>query len=346
LKIDSIGVAIPSLKVTNEDIVSFIKENNWGTDREILEVYIRLTRSLLAKAGSRERYFRNKEKKESALNLIIQAMNGAFVKSAVGKEDIDLLIYCGVGKGFLEPANAYFFAEALGMECSCYDIVDACMSWVRALEVAYSFIQSGRYMNIMIINGEFNIYDHGFPELFRINDVRQIEYTFPAYTIGEAASATILTPSPHEWSFQFKSVPELCSLCTMPLKGYKDYINGHKNIGHHGPDLFVSYGALLFHNANKYLVKLLKDTVKDFDEPDIYFPHAASDSAYIDATRSFIKFEKMYALVFPTYGNLVSASIPVGMCMAEREGRLQRGNRVVFCPASAGMVFGVVQFTY
>ena len=54
----------------------------------------------------------------------------------------------------------------------------------------------------------------------------------------------------------------------------------------------------------------------------------------------------MFAEVFPLYGNLVSASIPVGMDMALKAGRLKRGDNVVFCPASAGMVYGAVQFVY
>jgi 3-oxoacyl-[acyl-carrier-protein] synthase III len=56
--------------------------------------------------------------------------------------------------------------------------------------------------------------------------------------------------------------------------------------------------------------------------------------------------EKMYAKVFPAYGNLVSASIPAAMDMAMGEGRLRRGHKVVLCPASAGMVYGVAQFEF
>jgi acyl-CoA:acyl-CoA alkyltransferase len=82
----------------------------------------------------------------------------------------------------------------MGMDCSCFDIADACMSWIRALEISYHFLRSGRYRRIMIVNGEFN-HHHGFPDNFRIRNLRQLEYTFPTYTIGEAASATIVGPS-------------------------------------------------------------------------------------------------------------------------------------------------------
>jgi 3-oxoacyl-[acyl-carrier-protein] synthase III len=76
------------------------------------------------------------------------------------------------------------------------------------------------------------------------------------------------------------------------------------------------------------------------------FPHAASSVAYKLASKDIISPEKMYTRVFPRYGNLVSASIPAGLDLALKEGLLARGDRVVFLPASAGMVFSVVQFNY
>lgn len=54
----------------------------------------------------------------------------------------------------------------------------------------------------------------------------------------------------------------------------------------------------------------------------------------------------MFAKVFPSYGNLVCARIPMAMHMAIGEGRLKRDTKVVFCRASAGMVYGAVSFAY
>jgi acyl-CoA:acyl-CoA alkyltransferase len=346
MRISAITGKLPSKVVKNEDILEYIKEYSPNASKLEIGAYLRLTKALLNRTGSRNRYIRDLESGENARELILTAMQQALDDSGLGKDDIDLVIYCGVGKGFLEPANAYFYAHYMGMNASCFDIVDACMSWIRALEIAYQFTRSGQYRHIMIINGEFNAYDHGFPELFEIKHVRQIEYTFPTYTIGEAATATILSPSDEEWEFNYKSVPELCDLCTIPLDGYADYVNGSKRIGLNGTMKFVSYGADLFNNADKYLVELARNTIPDFDEPDIYFPHAASSERYLTAAKNMIKEEKMYTRVFPECGNIVSASIPMGMAMAIEEGRLNRGDKVVFCPASAGMVFGIVKFTF
>jgi 3-oxoacyl-[acyl-carrier-protein] synthase III len=346
MRIESIGVRVPSRKVTNEDILHFLEQHSNGTSKIVLKTYQRMVQGMFKLAGSDVRYIRDSDQHERAHEFIIGAISDALQKAELSKDEIDLMIYCGVGKGFLEPANAYFYAGQMGMSCSCFDIADACMSWIRALEISYEFLRSGRYKRIMIVNGEFNIH-HGYPDNFKIKDLRQIEYTFPTYTIGEAATATIVSTSDDEWSFRFKTLPELCDLCTIPLDGYDAFVQPSNRLNKNGLYNFVSYGQKMFASAREHLAPLVADVVGDLDVPDIYFPHAASDAAYLASAKDIgIPNGKMYAKVFPTYGNIVSASIPTGMNMAILEGRLKRGDKVVFCPASAGMVYSVVQFTY
>ena len=346
MRIESIGVSVPSLKITNDDILKMLAEKSNGVSPIILKTYQRMVRGLFTMAGSNIRYVRDPDKDEKASQFIITAVKDALEKANLEPKDIDLLIYCGVGKGFLEPANAYFYAQKMEMTCSCFDIVDACMSWIRALEISYEFFKSGRYKHVMVLNGEFNI-QHGFPDNFKVVNLRQIEYTFPTYTIGEAATATILSPSDCEWRFAYKSVPALADLCTIPLEGYDNFVEPNKRLGKNGLYNFVSYGKELFDAARRYLVPVVQELVADLNEPDIYFPHAASDAAYLTAARDIcLPRDKMYAEVFPNYGNIVSASIPVGMDMALKDGKLKRGHKVVLCPASAGMVYSAVRFVY
>jgi acyl-CoA:acyl-CoA alkyltransferase len=346
MRIDSIGVRVPTRRVTNDNILEMLQEHSPGTPAILLKTYQRMVQGLFKVAGSETRYFRDYRKGEKASQLITEAIGDALRQADVTVDKVDLLIYCGVGRGFLEPANAYFYAKQMGMKCSCFDIVDACMSWIRALEVSYEFFKSGRYKRILIVNGEFNSH-HGIPDNYKIKDLRQLEYTFPSYTIGEAASATLLSSSDQEWEFTFKSLPELADLCTIPLAEYDNFVEPTSRMGRNGLYNFVAYGREMFNAARIHLAPLVKELVGDLDKPDIYFPHAASDAAYLSASKNInLPLHKMFANVFPVYGNIVSASIPMGMHMAIAEGRLQRGNRVVFCPASAGMVYSAVQFAF
>ena len=347
MQIRSVSLKIPSKKITNELIYRYLEEYNSDVSWLKKKTYLRMIHKLLNKSGSRVRYLRDLEIGEKAKDMIIDAMKEAIEKAGISKNEIDLLIYCGVGKGFLEPASSYFYAKALGISPACFDIGDACMSWVRALEIADAFLRNNTYRHILIVNGEFNAYDHGFPENFRIKNLRQAEYTFPTYTIGEAATATVVAQSNHVWRFHFKSVPELVDLCTIPLAGYRDYVETNKKHGLNGNDNFVSFGGKMFKHAERYLSDLVKESIGNLNDPDIYFPHAASDNIYLSQAKKIgIREEKIFTEIFPNYGNVVSASIPAGLWLALKQKRLKRGHRVIFCPASAGMSFATVEFTF
>jgi hypothetical protein len=100
-----------------------------------------------------------------------------------------------------------FVANALGITCDSFDVCEGCMSWVRSLQIAYNFLAMQSYSNILIVNAEFNVYENGLPSIFGIRSSDQVKYTFPALTIGEAATATIVSKSSRHWQFRFRSAP-------------------------------------------------------------------------------------------------------------------------------------------
>ena len=346
MRVDSVGVAVPSRRITNDDILDLLTEHSPATPPELLRVYRKVVECLLSRAGSMVRYVRDLAASESAGDLVVTAMEDALRTADMRANDIDLVIYCGVGRGFLEPANAYFFAQRLGMRSACFDIVDACLSWVRSLELSYELLRGGRYQHIMVVNGEFNT-QHGYPDNFRVRSVEQIEYTFPTYTIGEAATATVLSCSSATWRFAYQSFPDLADLCAIPLPGYENFVEPNGRLGRNGMNQLTAYGRELLDGARKHLMSVLSEVVDDLLEPDIYIPHVATDAIRFAAScASEVPAEKIYNGIFPHYGNVVSASIPMGIRMALSEGRLRRGDDVVLCPASAGMAFGAARFTY
>ncbi len=347
MKIDAISVKIPSFEVSNEWILKELERLNPDVPTKEVKLYQRQVLTLLKKSGSKTRFWRDKQKGEKAFELIKASMEEALEKASLNKDDVDLLIYCGVGKGFKEPANAYIYANALDMKCSCFDVADACMSWTRALEIAYRFLKAGAYKHIMVVNGEFNVYEHLYPYLWKIKSLEQIEYTLPSYTIGEAATTTVLSASDKEWKFNYDSAPELVNLCTIPQEGYEEFCEENEKINLHGINRFVSFGGQLFDEGKKRLIALVRRNIADIDEADIWFPHAASSRLWQEMGDELnIKPEKNYTATYPYCGNLVSASIPVAMNMALVENKLRRGQKVALWPGSAGMSFCIVQFIY
>ena len=347
MKIASIALKTPSLKISNSDIIDYIGLFNPSISAHTLNRYQREIAYLLKKTGARNRYYRDRDKKELAISFAKSAITEALANAQLDKSSIDLMIFCGVGRGFKEPANAYFFAKMMGMNCECFDVVDACMSWVRSAELAYMYLQRPEYQNILIVNAEFSIYEHGFPEAFKINHQSKIAYTFPAYTIGEAATATILSKSDDKWKFDYKSVPEAASYCTIPLPQYAEYCQPDKKIGLNGINQFVSFGGKLFEQTVNSMSELIASSSIEISNADLLFPHGAALDPILRMTKKHgVPNHKVINDAFPEFGNLISASIPAAMKLASETGTLSRGMKCLLCPASAGMSFALVEFTY
>ncbi len=345
MKIASVAYRVPSWKVTNDALISYIDKCNPNVSAHKKLPYLKIVEKLLRQTGAQSRHWRDPEINEKASDLIIGAMNDALEQANLSANDIDLLIYCGVGRGFLEPANAYFYAHATGMNrTNCFDITDACMSWIRSTHIAQLMLKAGAFKRVMIINGEFHL---GFHDNWEIRNLRSLKHSFPAYTIGEAATATILTASESDWEFAYSSKPEFADLCTIPLPSHANFVEPSEKIGHNGVYKFVSYGQEIFQEGSACIGELIKNNIGDPEQNVWYFPHAPSKKIYEeDMPKYGVPAEKIYLKVYPQFGNIVSASIPVGLSLAQAEGKIKPGDPIALIPVSAGIVASLVQLTF
>lgn len=224
MKIAAIAYRVPSRIMTNSDMIEMVDHQNPHVSAVRKAAYFRAIRTLYDRLGAQTRYIRDAARGETAVDVIPAAMDDALNSAGMMPDDIDLLIYCGVGRGFVEPANAYFYAKARGMHTtSCFDVTDACMSWVRAVQIADHMLHAGTIRNAVIINGEFHLGIHG---KWEIESLDTLSHTFPMYTIGEAAAATVLVREDNDWRLDFMSRPDLADLCTIPLPG--ETISSHR----------------------------------------------------------------------------------------------------------------------
>src|SRR5690242_3243427 len=99
MKVAGIGVAIPSRRVSNDDVVQMIAEQR---PRDAMsEVVKRSALNLLRAAGSDVRYYRDRG--ERAQDFVVAAMRRAIERAGIGPQQVDLLMHCGIARGFIEP---------------------------------------------------------------------------------------------------------------------------------------------------------------------------------------------------------------------------------------------------
>jgi acyl-CoA:acyl-CoA alkyltransferase len=346
--IESIKYKLPSKKISNQDCLDKIRKQNELQSKDHgddLEKLLNTVNLYFEKSGSVNR--NSLAENETPIGLLKEAFNDALEEAGWKKEEVELLIYVGVCRGFIEPGGSYVTADALGAyNAHCFDIVDACMSWTRALHIVEHFLKEGTYKKVAIVNAEFNIQLYG-KDMYDIKTLEQIEYLFPALTIGEAASVTLISDKIEKKSkFAFWSGPEYVDLCTIPVNNYQLFTdNTSKKLGKNGPMHFTSYGKEMHIRATPFVIGVFQELGISKEQIDIVFTHASSNKMWEKYGELVGLADKMYH-IFPKTGNLVSASIPVSIAMALEDSKLKRGDSVFLWVGSAGASTAAVNFEY
>lgn len=344
--IESVAASLPERVVCNEEVVDLIRFNSKRFDGDINKV-LRIIKTRLERSGLITRHWLGGD--ERPIDHVARAVSSALKASATRPIDIDLFIYVGVGGEFHKLGNAYILAKSLGvLRAECFDILDACMSWTRAVSLTKSLFETRRIRNALIVNAEFNMIKGtaGFPENFTLNHPQELDHLYPSYTIGEAASATLLFPADKEnLSVTIHSNPGYAELCMIPAEGYQGYFDVSPMVAHLGPRRFTALGREIHDRIAAEIPSTLHKSGIDLNKADLVFTHSSSMKAWEDIGARLGFAEKLFH-IYPEAGNVVSASIPTAMAVAQSVGKLRKGSRVAFLMGSAGMSFAAGEFVY
>jgi 3-oxoacyl-[acyl-carrier-protein] synthase III len=344
--IENVAASFPNRRVSNDEVVELVRHYSAGFDGD-LDKMLRVVKTLLDRSGLVSRNWRAAG--ERPIDHLQTAVQDALEGSGLQPRNIDLLVYVGIAGGFREPGNSYMVAKSLGMDrAQCFDVIDACMSWTRALSLVNSLFKAGGYRNAMVVNAEFNMIEGiaGFPENYAVRNLQEMNYLLPSYTIGEAATATLLLPDqPENFSVAFRSRPELADLCMIPTAGHEGYYQVNEAVAALGEGRFTARGTELHDHLAEELPGLIREAGAYPAQADVVFTHSSSMPAWTHVGREHGFADKIFH-IYPDTGNVVSASIPAAMALARKAGKLSKGNQVMFLMGSAGMSFALSRFVF
>lgn len=344
--IENVAASFPNRRVSNDEVVELVRHYSADFDGD-LDKMLRVVKTLLDRSGLVSRNWRAPG--ERPIDHLQTAVQDALEGSRLQPKDIDLLVYVGIAGGFREPGNSYMVAKSLGMhKAQCFDVIDACMSWTRALSLVNSLFKAGGYRNAMVVNAEFNMVEGiaGFPENYAVRNLQEMNYLLPSYTIGEAATATLLLPDqPDNFSVAFRSRPDLADLCMIPTAGHEGYYQVNEAVAALGEGRFTARGTELHDHLAAELPALIGEAGGYPAQADVVFTHSSSMPAWTHVGREHGFAEKIFH-IYPDTGNVVSASIPAAMSLARKAGKLRKGDQVMFLMGSAGMSFALSRFVF
>lgn len=317
------GSGMPERRLSNDDLAKMVDTNDqWITQR----------------TGIKER--RVAGEGETTATLATKAAWGALKSAGLTPEDIDLVLVATITPEMSFPSTACFVAAALGLDSTpAFDLAAACSGFLYALETGASFINTGRYRNVLVIGAE---------TLSRITDYQD---RGSCILFGDGAGAVVLQQSSDTHRGLIYS--------SLHADG-----NGWEML-HSGPGSRNVLSAEMVENRQQFIKlkgrevykfavhrfeELIEDAMRkcelSADQVKLIIPHQ-SNLRIIESAMSKLKFDSEKAFVnIDRYGNTSAASIPIALDEAMRADRIKPGDVVVFVAFGAGLTWSnaVVRF--
>ena len=348
MHIAGVAFAFPERIVSNDEVVKILSDQSKDGFAGDFDKAVQTVEHYLGYIGSVNRHWLAPG--EQSFKYTERAINEALAKAGLNKGDVDLLIHASVDKAVLEPGMSFYIAKAMGMESTqCFDITEACASWTRATQVAQSFLATGLFKNILIVTAEYAVHE-GQPghKSFKIENLSDLEWSFASYTIGEGSTATVLSHDDSKpWTYTNRTFTQWADLCVVPAKE-DDLGTMHLNdisMAGKGALRFVSYGKKMQDNTINDLEDMMRTNPIAVHAVDLFIPHTNTLTAWREIEKRLDK-KIPYIFMLPEYGNLVTNSVPASMAIAEKEGRLKRGDQVSAMMTAAGMSYTCFNWVY
>jgi 3-oxoacyl-[acyl-carrier-protein] synthase-3 len=298
-----IGSALPEHIVTNADFETYLDT----TDAWIVR-----------RTGIRER--RHLNGSCTLTELAVDACNAALADAGRDAAEVDHVIVSTLTPDRLMPGLAPGLADAIGANgAGAVDLNAACSGFLYALDQAAALVESGR-ANVVVVCGA--------EALSRITD-RNDRGT--AILFADGAAAVVVAGG------------ELALGC-MPFVLHSDGVHGDLLYAESDERLLRMEGQEVYRHAVERMSEATAEALTragmGVDDIDLFVAHQAN-ARIIEASarRLGVPAEKVFINV-DLVANTSSASIPLALHQAEREGRLKPGDTVALAAFGAGFVWG------
>ena len=312
-RIAGTGSYLPEKVVTNQDLEKVMDTSDeWIRER----------------TGIRRRHIAAEE--ETCSDMALVATRRAAEAAGIEVTDIDLIIVGTVTPDKVFPSTACIIQRRLGIHgCPAFDIQAACSGFVYALDLANRLVSSGGSRNALVIGSEV------------LSRITNWDDRTTAVLFGDGAAAVILQPS---------SGPGVISTHIHSDGQYEDLLqvrcgisSGYDSIRAEAAYIEMN-GNAVFRRAVATLDSIGRETLagNDIDKHDIDWlvPHQANLRIISAAAKKLDLPMDRVVVTVDEHANTSSASIPLALDTAVRDGRIKRGQLLLFEAFGAGFTWG------
>ncbi len=326
LCIKGIARFLPPCKVETSQLIS-----EYGLD----------SRKALA-SGVDLRYY---DQKGSVLAMGLESAKNALKDAGSTVDELDMIVYCSVCAEQKIPCMATLLHQALGArrhDITCFDINSTCIGFLTALDTVNMSIQLGRIKNALIVTSE------------RASGGIDFQDPETSFLFGDASVSVLVGLSEEGESSRiieshFLTYSEGIKYCTVPDMNTEICKNESK---------IYKRSEYSFKMQGKPLLKLSKKVLSRFLEQlweksgltlagiQMVVPHQTSRMG-MHLLKKVLKLpEERIIDILASYGNTISASIPLALHHAIDAKKIQRGDHCLLLGSAAGLLIGGVILEY
>lgn len=311
-RIIGIGSHVPETIVTNKDLMKFVDtDDDWIRERTgICERRVSLT--------------------EGTSALAVRAAENALKDAGIGAEEIDIIVVATSSPDRSFPSAATDVQDGIGaVNAFAFDITAACSGFIYGLHIMEGFFAAGLYKTGLVIGAE------------TLSKVLDWSDRGSCILFGDGAGAAVVRA---EETGVIKTI-----LGSDGTKGWtlecrarslENCLTGKK------PEL--GFMKMDGQEVFKFAVKKVPEVVKQVldaagiapEEIKYYVLHQANIRILESASRRLkIPMEKIPSNI-DRYGNTSAASIPILLDEMKREGKINRGDKLILSGFGSGLTWG------
>ena len=264
---------------------------------------------------------------ETAADMAASAARDLFDRG-INPAEVNALIFVSQSPDYILPTTACLLQNRLGLKTSCmaFDINLGCSGFVHGLGVSIALINSCLANKVLLLCGDT------YTRYIGKND----RTCRPIFSDGAAAALIARGNQVSSGPFVFGSDGSGGQNLIVKGSGARheecQTPSSRSNLYMNGPQVFM----FTMSSVPKVVSKILEECGTRLEDVDLFIFHQASALVLENIGRQLkLPSEKLYSNL-ENIGNTVSATIPIALSNAVRDGRLHPGQTVLICGFGVG----------
>jgi 3-oxoacyl-[acyl-carrier-protein] synthase-3 len=322
--ITGFGSFTPEKKLTNDDLAKMVDTSDeWITTR----------------TGIKTRHITTDE--ETTALLATKAAKRALDETNLDGGEVELIIVATITPEMVFPSTASFVQRNLRADRAwVFDLCAACSGFVYGLAIAQQFLEAGRYKNALVMGAE---------TLTKITDFTD---RTSCVLFGDGAGAVVLQQAQDNrrgimYSTMYSDGDRWEAL---NCQAYGSRHPANKPLDDPKKICMQIKGREVYQQAVRRIVDTVTECMNhcrlSIDDIGMVISHQMNARIIESAAKRLnLPAEKMFINI-AEYGNTSAASVPIAFDECVRDGRIKRGDIVVFVAFGAGLTWGanVIEF--